>query len=106
MRRVIVVNGAHLNGKFRVLMLVAACQDENRGIYPIAFRVVKAKDAASWEWFFTQLRGVILDGKDLAFISDRCPAIAKALTNVLKLIRAYVYITLDKTWPKDSKRPH
>lgn len=82
MRRVIVVDGSHLNGKYRGVMLVAACQDGNRGIYPIAFGVVRAENGASWEWFFTQLRGVVGDGKGLAFISDRCPAIAKALTNV------------------------
>ena len=42
MRRVIVIDGAHLSGKFRGVMLVDACQDENRGIYPIAFEIVNA----------------------------------------------------------------
>ena len=69
-RRVIVIDGAHLSGKYRGVMLVAACQDGNRGIYPIAFGIVNAEDAAAWEWFFTQLRGVVGDGKNTAFISD------------------------------------
>ena len=34
MSRVIVIDGAHLSGKYRGVMLVAACQDGNRGIYP------------------------------------------------------------------------
>ena len=48
-RRVIVIDGAHLSGKYRGVMLVAACQDGNRGIYPIAFGIVNAEDAAAWE---------------------------------------------------------
>jgi len=49
MRRVIVIDGAHLSVKYRGVMLVAACQDGNRGIYPIAFGIVNAEDAAAWE---------------------------------------------------------
>ena len=49
MRRVIVIDGAHLSGNFRGVMLVDACQDRNRGIYPIAFGIVNAEDAAAWE---------------------------------------------------------
>ncbi|WZY72722.1 hypothetical protein YC2023_004962 [Brassica napus] len=49
MRRVIVIDGAHLSGKFRDVMLVAACQDGNKGIYLIAFEIVNAEDAAAWE---------------------------------------------------------
>ncbi|KAL0803144.1 hypothetical protein Bca101_058320 [Brassica carinata] len=82
MRRVIVIDGAHLSGKFRGVMLVAACQDGDKGIYPIAFGIVNGEDASAWEWFFTQLHHVVGDGRNLAFVSDRCPAIAKALTNV------------------------
>ena len=55
MRRVIVIDGAHLSGKYRGVMFVAACQDGNKGIYPIAFGIVNAEDAAAWELFFTQL---------------------------------------------------
>ena len=49
MRRVIVIDGAHLSGKFRGVMLVDACQDGNRGIYPIAFWIINVEDAAAWE---------------------------------------------------------
>lgn len=52
MRRVIVIDGVHLSGKFRGVMLVAACQDGDRGIYPIVFGIVNGADAAAWEWFF------------------------------------------------------
>ena len=42
MRRVIVIDIEHLSGKFRGVMLVDACQDGHRGIYPIAFEIVNA----------------------------------------------------------------
>ena len=42
MRRFIVIDGGHLSGKFRGVMLVAACQDRNKGIYPIPFGILNA----------------------------------------------------------------
>lgn len=82
LRRVVVVDGAHLSGKFRGTMLVAAGQDGNGNIFPIAYAVVNTEDDASWEWFFTQLRRVIVDDKNLAIISDRHPSIKTAIEKV------------------------
>ncbi|KAL0691609.1 hypothetical protein Bca4012_091288 [Brassica carinata] len=58
-RRVIVVDGTHLSGKYGGVMLVAAAQDGNFQIFPLAFGIVDAEDEPSWEWFFTKLASCV-----------------------------------------------
>ena len=59
-RRVIVVDGTHLSGKYGGVMLVAAAQDANFQIFPLAFGIVDAENEDSWECFFTKLTTCIL----------------------------------------------
>ena len=49
------VDGTHLSGKYEGVMLVAAAQDENFQIFPLAFGIVDAEDKPSWEWFFHKI---------------------------------------------------
>lgn len=84
-RNVIVVDGAHLKGKFKGVMLVAASQDVNGGIFPLAFRIVDSENHVSWEWFLNQLRLVYGDREDLAIISDRHKSIRKSVRKVFTL---------------------
>ena len=82
MRPVIAIDGAFLKGKYFGTLLVAACQDGENQIYPLAFGVVDSENDASWSWFMTKLKGAIGNVKNLAFISDRHGSIAKALHSV------------------------
>ena len=82
MRRVIVVDGTFLKNKYKGVLLVATAVDGNSNLYPIAFGVVDSETEDSWEWFLRQLKVVIADSKDLAFVSDRAASIAKALGTV------------------------
>ncbi|XP_024007276.1 uncharacterized protein LOC112083480 [Eutrema salsugineum] len=49
MRRVIVVDGCHLIGKYEGTFLVAISQDGNFQIFALAFGIVDSEDDASWE---------------------------------------------------------
>ncbi|XP_013694559.1 protein FAR1-RELATED SEQUENCE 6-like [Brassica napus] len=84
-RNVIVVDGAHLKGKFKGVILVAASQDGNGGIFPLAFGIVDSENHVSWEWFLNQLRLVYGDREDLAIISDRHKSIRKSVRKVFPL---------------------
>ncbi|KAL6179238.1 hypothetical protein ACLB2K_050754 [Fragaria x ananassa] len=66
-------------GKYFGTMFVAACQDGENQIYPLAFGVVDSENDASWSWFLTKLRGAIGVVENLVFISDRHGSIAKAV---------------------------
>ncbi|CAA7062236.1 unnamed protein product [Microthlaspi erraticum] len=82
MRKVVVVDGTFLQGKYKGTLLIATTQDGNFNIFPIAFAVVDTENDESWEWFFRQLNLVIPDDEGLAIISDRHKSISKAIRKV------------------------
>ena len=85
MRKVVVVDGTFLNGKYKGTLLTALAQDGNFQIFPIAFAVVDTENDDLWHWFFTQLKILIPDDEGLAIISDRHNSIGKAIRNVYPL---------------------
>ncbi|CAA7049523.1 unnamed protein product [Microthlaspi erraticum] len=82
MRKVIVVDGTFLSGKYKGTLLLATAQDGNFQIFPIAYAVVDTENDDSWEWFFQQLSNVIPDDEELAIISDRHISIGNAIGKV------------------------
>ncbi|XP_024014435.1 uncharacterized protein LOC112088397 [Eutrema salsugineum] len=85
MRKVVVVDGTFLHGKYKGTLLLATTQDGNFNIFPVAFAVVDTENDESWEWFFTQLHRVIPDDEGLAIISDRHKSIGNAIGKVYPL---------------------
>ncbi|XP_024013600.1 uncharacterized protein LOC112087822 [Eutrema salsugineum] len=79
LRKVVVVDGTYLQGKYKGTLLIATAQDGNFQIFPIAFAIVDTENDNSWEWFFRQLNSVIPDDERLAIISDRHKAIGNAI---------------------------
>ncbi|XP_024016359.1 uncharacterized protein LOC112089836 [Eutrema salsugineum] len=71
MRNVVVIDGAHLKGKYGGCLLTASCQDGNYQLFPIAFGIVDGENDNAWIWFFRKLIEVIPDRHDLVFVSDR-----------------------------------
>ncbi|CAA7016063.1 unnamed protein product [Microthlaspi erraticum] len=82
LRKVVVVDGTFLKGKYKGTLLIASAQDGNFQIFPIAFAVVDTENDDSWEWFFQQLSNVIQDDEGLALISDRHQSIGNAIKKV------------------------
>ncbi|XP_010445707.1 PREDICTED: uncharacterized protein LOC104728429 [Camelina sativa] len=80
-RRVIVVDGIYLTGKYEGVLLIACAQDGNFQIFPLAFGIVDSECDASWDWFFTKLSECISDEYPLVVVSDRHSSIAKACRN-------------------------
>ncbi|CAF2331047.1 unnamed protein product [Brassica napus] len=85
MRKVVVVDGTFLKGKYKGVLLVATAQDGDSHVYPLAFGIVDAENEASWEWFFNRLTSIVSDDPSLVVISDRCASIAKAVAKVYPL---------------------
>ncbi|KAM3202773.1 hypothetical protein P3L10_030398 [Capsicum annuum] len=81
MRKVIVVNGIHLYGKYGGVLLSAVAQDTENYIFLIAFCVVDKENDASWT-FFQKLKSIIEDEPDLCVISDKHISIANAFSRV------------------------
>ncbi|XP_073138354.1 uncharacterized protein [Henckelia pumila] len=84
MQKVISVDGTHLTGKYKGVLLIATAQDGNHHQYPIAWAVVDSESEASWMWFFEKLCELIPDDDELVFISDRHKGIINGLASVYK----------------------
>ncbi|CAA7026202.1 unnamed protein product [Microthlaspi erraticum] len=49
MRKVVIVDGAHLKGRYGGCILTASAQDENFQIFPIAFAILDSENDNAWE---------------------------------------------------------
>ncbi|KAG7584249.1 Zinc finger SWIM-type [Arabidopsis suecica] len=82
MRNIVIIDGAHLRGKYAGCLLTASAQDGNFQIFPIAFGIVDGENDKAWEWFFTCLKKIIPDGENLTFVSDMHSSIYTGLGKV------------------------
>ncbi|KAL0710612.1 hypothetical protein Bca4012_017590 [Brassica carinata] len=82
LRRVLVVDGTHLSGKFKGVLLTASGQDGNFQVFPLAYAVVDAEDTEAWTWFLQKVERILADSSDVSIISDRATCIATAVSRV------------------------
>lgn len=80
MRKVVVVDGTHLKGKYAGCLLTASAQDGNYQMFPLAFAVVDGENDLSWEWFLKQLSAFVEVNEELVFVSDRHMSIHKGIS--------------------------
>nr|XP_023920886.1 uncharacterized protein LOC112032347 [Quercus suber] len=81
---VINIDGTHLYGKYRGVLLIAMATDANNKVLPLAFAVVDKESGPSWRWFLERLRnalGDVIANKDICIISDRHKGIQNAIAN-------------------------
>ncbi|KAE8719042.1 Enolase 2 [Hibiscus syriacus] len=79
MRPVIIVDRAHLKGRYLGVNLLAVVMDANNGIFPIAYRVGKSETFDSWTWFMGHLRDCIGLISNLTIIFNRANSIDNAV---------------------------
>lgn len=92
MRKVVIIDGTHLKGKYTGCVLTASAQDGNSQIFPIAFGIVDSENDQSWSWFFTKLLGVLEDSADLVFVSDKHSSIYSGIRRVSNSTKLYLFI--------------
>lgn len=81
---VISINGTHLYGKYRGVLLIAMATDANNKVLPLTFTVVDKESGPSGGWFLECLRnslGDVIADKDIYVISDRHKGIQHAIAN-------------------------
>jgi len=78
LRKVRVVDGTHMFGKYKGVLLSASGQDAKSHVFPFAFAVVDSENGDFWKWFFERLSTIVEDSCELSIISDRCAAIFAA----------------------------
>ncbi|XP_056848847.1 uncharacterized protein LOC130498990 [Raphanus sativus] len=78
LRPVLIIDGTHLSGKYKGVLLTASSQDGNFQVFPLAFTVVDGETEEAWTWFLSKVERIIADANTLTIISDRHASIVKA----------------------------
>ena len=86
MRKVVIVDGTHLKGKYSGVLLTASAHDGNYQIFPLAFGIVDSENDQAWTWFFNKLQTLVPDCEELVFVSDRHNSIYSGLRRVSLMI--------------------
>ncbi|XP_026384253.1 uncharacterized protein LOC113279805 [Papaver somniferum] len=84
-RKVIGLDGAHLNGKLGGAMLVATGIDGQNRVYPICVMFTTSETEENWFLMLKELRKRIPDMDGLTFISDRMKAILESVKRLFPL---------------------
>nr|GEY02950.1 hypothetical protein [Tanacetum cinerariifolium] len=71
MRPLIIIDAAHLKGRYEGTNLLAVGMDGNNQIIPIATGVSQGETGPSWTWFLLKLKECIGEIPNLTIISDR-----------------------------------
>ncbi|KAH9670098.1 mutator transposase mudra protein [Citrus sinensis] len=81
------VDGCHLKGPYKGVLLTAVSIDANYGIYPLAMCVVDTENNEPWLYFLEKLYDQVgcNGGEGLCFMSDRQKGILNALERVFPL---------------------
>ncbi|KAI3702475.1 hypothetical protein L6452_28213 [Arctium lappa] len=82
LRRVLIIDDAHLKGPYLGTMFLAIAMDANNQIVPVAFGVGRSESGETWTWFLTMLKECIQEPEGLVFISDRALSISQAINTV------------------------
>nr|KAJ0221395.1 hypothetical protein LSAT_V11C200099080 [Lactuca sativa] len=80
---IIIINGAHLKGKYFCTMFLTVGMDGNNQILPIAFGVGKIESGELWIWFLSRLKECIGDMPYSHIISDRANSIEIPIQTLL-----------------------
>lgn len=82
MRPLLIIDAAHLKGKYKGTNLLAVGMDGNNQIIPIATGVAQGETGEAWTVFLTKLKESIGVVPGLAIISDRHQSIIQACNKV------------------------
>ncbi|XP_062119220.1 uncharacterized protein LOC133832967 [Humulus lupulus] len=79
---VVIVDGNFLKSVYGWTLLVAATQDAEGRIFPLAFCVVDSENDDSWEWFFENFKKAYAVRECMSIVSDRHESIIKTTNTV------------------------
>jgi len=82
LRKVIIIDGAHLKGDYLGTMFLAVGMDANNQVVPIAIGVSKSESGESCTYFLEMLKKCIGEMDGLVFMTDRSKSLRQAINIV------------------------
>ncbi|XP_074290916.1 uncharacterized protein LOC141617644 [Silene latifolia] len=78
-RPIITIDGTHLYGKCKGVLLISIGVDANDKIFPLAFVIVDCESIDTWRWFLGSIRHYVTKRDGLCIFSDRHVGIIRAM---------------------------
>ena len=72
---VLSIDGTHLYGKYKGMLLIAMGYDGINQLSPLAFAITEDKNIDSWGWFLACIRNRVTQRTGICVIFDRHPGI-------------------------------
>ncbi|XP_058106859.1 uncharacterized protein LOC131250589 [Magnolia sinica] len=85
LRRVLVINGTHLKGKYKGVLFIVTALDGDNHIFSVTFAIGESDNSRSWNWFLTYLSDSLRDLPGLVIISDRHKGLMKEIPQVFQV---------------------
>lgn len=74
LRHVLVIDGTHLSGKYKGVLLTTSGQDANFQVFPLAFAIVDSENEEAWTWFLQKVERILADSKNCHRRKTHLPA--------------------------------
>ena len=75
------IDGTHLYGKYKGMLLIAMGCDRNNQLFPLEFAITEGENTDSWGWFLACIRNRVTQWPGICVISNRHPGIMAAMTD-------------------------
>ena len=80
-RPVMSIDGTHLYGKYKGMLLIAMGCDGKNQLFPLAFAITQGENIDSWGWFLACIRNRVTQRTGICVISDKHLGIMAAMTD-------------------------
>lgn len=78
----IIIDAAHLKGKYKGVMFVASTKDSNEQIVPMAFGIGDKENHSSWSWFLLHVRQSFGTQEQMLIVSDQHISIKNVVESI------------------------
>ena len=80
-RPVLNIDGTHLYGKYKGMLMIAMRCDGNNHLFPLAFAITEGENIDSWGCLLACIRNKVTQQMGIFVISNRHPSIMAALSD-------------------------
>ena len=69
------IDGTHLYGKYKGMLLIVMGCDRNNQLFPLAFAITEDENIDNWGWFLACIKNRVTQRTGICVIFDRHPSI-------------------------------